>query len=262
MDALGSPRESVCRPHGRVLIEEAAETDSSDVSRMNSTPDAPSRPAIRALTPVEARVLGVLVEKQHTVPDTYPLSLNALTSGCNQKTARVPVMNVSEADVIEAIDGLKRLSLVFEGSSSRVPRFEHNMNRVFGLPSQAVALLTTLLLRGPQTAAELRLNAARLHGFADVSSVEAFLDELAANDPPRVVKLPRTPGERESRWMHLLCGDVILDEMPAAAVAGDSVSYAEFDALKTEQKRLGEELVLLRALVERMASELGISIDR
>lgn len=231
---------------------------------MNSTSDASPRPAIRSLTPVEARVLGVLVEKQHTVPDTYPLSLNALTSGCNQKTTRVPVMNVSEAEVIEAIDGLKRLSLVFEGSSSRVPRFEHNVNRVFGIPSQAVALLTTLLLRGPQTGAELRLNAARLHGFADVSSMEAFLDELAANEPPRVVKLPRTPGERESRWMHLLCGEVIPEEMPASVAGGDSVSvsYAEFDALKTEQKRLNDELVRLRALVERLASELGISIDK
>jgi len=88
---------------------------------MNSTPDAPSRPALRTLTPLEARVLGVLVEKQHTVPDAYPLSVNALTSGCNQKTARAPVMNVTEADVLTTIDDLKRLSLVFEGSSSRVP---------------------------------------------------------------------------------------------------------------------------------------------
>lgn len=127
---------------------------------MNSTPDTFQRPALRELTPLEARVLGVLIEKQHTVPDTYPLSLNALTAGCNQKTARSPVMNVSEAEVLTAIDGLKRLSLASEGSSSRVPRFEHNMNRVLGIPSQAAALLTMLLLRGPQTAAELRLNSA------------------------------------------------------------------------------------------------------
>lgn len=164
---------------------------------MNSTPDTFQRPALRELTPLEARVLGVLIEKQHTVPDTYPLSLNALTAGCNQKTARSPVMNVSEAEVLTAIDGLKRLSLASEGSSSRVPRFEHNMNRVLGIPSQAAALLTMLLLRGPQTAAELRLNSARLHGFADISSVEAFLDELAARTPPLVVKLPRAPGARE-----------------------------------------------------------------
>src|SRR5260370_42680801 len=152
---------------------------------MNSTPDASSRPSVRALTQLEGRVLGVLVEKQHTVPDSYPLSLNALTLGCNQKTGRAPVMSATEAEVLTAIDGLKRLSLVLEGSSSRVPRFEHNMNRVLGIPAQAAALLTCLLLRGPQTAAELRLKSARMDGFADISSVEGFLDELAANEPTR-----------------------------------------------------------------------------
>lgn len=142
------------------------------------------RQPIRALTPLEGRVVAVLLEKQYTVPDTYPLSLNALTAGCNQKTARAPVMNVSEDQVLAAIDGLKSLSLVFEGSSSRVPRFEQNLGRVLGVPSQSAALLTILLLRGPQTAAELRLNSARLHAFADISSVEAFLNELAEHAPP------------------------------------------------------------------------------
>ena len=221
---------------------------------------------MRTLTPLEARVLAVLVEKQHTVPDAYPLSVNALTSGCNQKTARSPVMNVTDADVLTTVDDLKRLSLVFEGSSSCVPRFEHNMNRVLGIPSQAAALLTTLMLRGPQTAAELRLNAARLHGFADISSVEAFLDELAANDPPRVVKLPRTPGERESRWAHLLCGEVSVSMSVSQASAGgsvdDSVSYSEFEILKADYKRLGEELSHLRTMVEQMAAELGITLDK
>lgn len=206
-------------------------------------------------------MLGVLLEKQHTVPDTYPLTLNALTSGCNQKTARAPVMNVTEADVLAAIDSLKRLSLVLEGSSSRVTRFEHNINRVLGIPAQAAALLATLFLRGPQTAAELRLNSARLHGFADVSSVEAFLDELATREPPRVVKLPRTPGERENRWMHLLCGEVSLSEAPERGAFEESVSSDELEALKAEQKRQREELTQLRALVERMAAELGISLD-
>ena len=229
---------------------------------MNSPSDSSTRPPIRSLTPIEGRVLGVLFEKQHTVPDTYPLSLNSLASGCNQKTARDPVMNVTEADILEAIDSLKRLSLVAEGSSSRVPRFEHNLNRVFGVPSQSAALLATLLLRGPQTAAELRLNSARLHSFADISSVEAFLDELKANDPPRVVKLPRVPGARESRWMHLLCGEVALDEMPVRGPSDDSVSYDDFEMLKTEQKRLGAELIRLQALVEHLAGELGIAIDK
>jgi uncharacterized protein YceH (UPF0502 family) len=219
---------------------------------------------MRSLTPIEARVLGVLVEKQHTVPDTYPLSLNSLTSGCNQKTARAPVMNVTEAEALTAIDGLKRLSLAMEGSSSRVPRFEHNMNRVLGLPSQSVALLTVMILRGPQTAAELRLNASRLHDFADILSVEVFLEELAAHEPARVVKLPRTPGERENRWMHLLCGEVsvTLSEEPARGAAEESVPSAEFEALKAEQKRLGEEVIRLQTLVEHMAAELGISLDK
>ncbi|SDR56692.1 YceH family protein [Paraburkholderia tuberum] len=229
---------------------------------MNSPPDAPSRPSLRALTALEGRVLGVLVEKQHTVPDSYPLSLNALTLGCNQKTGRAPVMSATEAEVLTAVDGLKRLSLVFEGSSSRVPRFEHNMNRVLGLPGQSIALLTTLLLRGAQTAAELRLNSARLHGFADISSVEAFLDELAANDPPRVVRLPRMAGERENRWMHLLCGEFSITEAAQSALAeDDSVPLSAFEALKAEQKRLADEVSRLQAVVRRMATELGISAD-
>jgi uncharacterized protein len=230
---------------------------------MNTTAESAPRPGLRELTPLEARVLGVLVEKQHTVPDTYPLSLNSLTAGCNQKTARFPVMNVSDSEVMTTIDGLKRLSLVIEGSSSRVPRFEHNVNRVLAVPSQSVALLATLFLRGPQTAAELRANSARLHGFADISSVESFLDELAANDPPRVVKLPRVPGERESRWMHLLCGPVSLSDLPARENTGGSESFSlsEFETLKSEQKRLAREVERLRALVKRMAGELGMSID-
>jgi uncharacterized protein len=229
---------------------------------MNTPSEATPRPALRELTPLEARVLGVLVEKQHTVPDTYPLSLNSLTAGCNQKTARSPVMNVSDDEVMATIDGLKRLSLVIEGSSSRVPRFEHNVNRVLGVPKQAVALLATLFLRGPQTAAELRSNSARLHGFADISSVESFLDELASNDPPRVIKLARAPGGRESRWMHLLCGEVSVTDLPARDVqGGESFSLSEFESLKAEQKRLSHEVDQLRAMVQRMAGELGISLE-
>ena len=135
---------------------------------------------MRALTPLEARVLGVLVEKQHTVPDTYPLSLNSLVAGCNQKTARHPVIEASDAEVLTAIDGLKSMSLVFEGSGSRVVRYEHNMGRVLVVSAPAVALLTALMLRGPQTTAELRLNCERLHKFADLPAVEALLDEPSA----------------------------------------------------------------------------------
>lgn len=212
---------------------------------------------MRPLTPLEARVLGVLVEKQVSVPDTYPLSLNALVAGCNQKTARNPVIEATDAEVLTALDGLKALSLVFEGSGSRVVKFEHNMGRVLGVPSQAVALLTVLMLRGPQTAAELRLNAERLHRFADISSVEGFLDELAAKEPPRVVKLARAPGAREARWAHLLCGEVAAEAFVPAG-AGEGVTAGELAALKAEQARMAAELAELRALVQRMAAELGI----
>ncbi|HTJ93205.1 MAG TPA: YceH family protein [Pararobbsia sp.] len=233
---------------------------------MNSNSEAGSRPALRTLTALEARVLGVLLEKERTVPDTYPLSLNALTSGCNQKTARVPVINASEADVQEALDSLKYLSLVFDASSSRVPRYEHNMLRALAIPSQAAALLTTLILRGPQTAAELRLNSARLHGFADVSSVEAFLDELSESTPPRVVKLARAPGSRESRWAHLLCGEVAAAEVSRGTTAdGDgpdtSEMTAEMESLKAEQQRLADEVARLKAIVEHLAGQLGVSIN-
>lgn len=214
---------------------------------------------MRTLTPLEARALGVLVEKQATVPDTYPLSLNALVAGCNQKTARQPVIEATEAEVLTAIDGLKSLSLVFEVSGARVVRYEHNMGRAMGVPGQAVALLAVLMLRGPQTAAELRLNCERLHRFADISSVEGFLDELSAKDPPRVVRLARAPGAREARWAHLLCGEVT--EPPAAAVTagGDAgVAMGELAALKAEVSRQAAQLERLEALVRRLAGELGI----
>jgi uncharacterized protein len=213
----------------------------------------------RPLTLEEARVLAVLVEKQHTVPDSYPLSLNALTLGCNQKTAREPVMQLSEADALQAINGLKELSLVNEVSGSRVVRFDHNAARGLGVPGQSVALLTMLMLRGPQTAAELRLHTERLHRFADVSSVEGFLEELAEKQPARVIKLPRAPGERESRWAHLLCGEVQIPVVASAAYgAATAARDDELAALKAEQARMAAELNALRALVQRMAAELGI----
>jgi len=213
--------------------------------------------AIRALTPLEARVLGVLAEKQATVPDTYPLSLNALVAGCNQKTARDPVVNATDAEVLTAVDGLKSLSLVFEGSGSRVVRFEHNLGRVYRVPAGAQALLATLLLRGAQTSAELRLHSERLYKFADISSVEGFLDELAARDPPLALRLPRAPGAREARWAHLLCGEVAADA--GAAPAGEAgVSAGEIAALKAEQARLAGQLERLQQWAQRVGAELGI----
>lgn len=206
---------------------------------------------LRNLTPVEARVLAVLVEKQHTVPDSYPMSLNSLTLGCNQKTARDPVMNLAESEVLQALDELKAMSLVFEVSGSRVVRFEHNGARALGVPGAALALLTLLMLRGPQTPAELRLHAERLHRFADISSVEGFLDELAEREPPMAVKLPRAPGAREARWAHLLGGEAGLPAPGAAAPAASSARDEDVALLRAEVDQL-------KAQVARLMRELGL----
>lgn len=218
---------------------------------------------MRELSLLEARVLGVLIEKAHTVPDSYPLSLNSLVSGCNQKTTRDPVMNATEAEVQVAADALKALHLVFESSGSRVTRYEHNMGRALALPSQSVAVLAVLMLRGPQTSSELRANTDRLHRFADVSSVEAFLDELAARSEekggPLVVKLPRAPGAREARWTHLLCGAVDISAMPVAAQSEDFVAASELAAIKSQQLTMQREIHDLKALVDKLYAELGVS---
>jgi hypothetical protein len=214
---------------------------------------------MRELTRNEARVVAVLAEKAATVPDTYPLSLNSLVAGCNQKTARDPVLELREADVMAALDELKSLSLVFEVSGARVVRYEHNLGRVLAVPGAAVALLATLMLRGPQTAAELRQNSERLHRFADVSSVEGFLDELATKGTPRVRRLPKAPGEREARWVHLLCGEPAEAGPAAGAAAGPEADlWDELRVVRAEQARLAAEVAALRALVQRLAGELGI----
>jgi uncharacterized protein YceH (UPF0502 family) len=217
------------------------------------------------LSLLETRILGVLVEKELTVPDTYPLSLNALTAGCNQKNNRNPLLEARDGEVQSAVDALRANTLVIESSGARVTRYSHNVGRVLRVPGPSVALLATLMLRGPQTAAELRTAAERLYRFADVSSVEAFLDELAARSAqaggPLVVKLARAPGSREARWAHLLSGPVEVpppEAQDAAPMA--SVSISELDALRANQARLSAEVADLRGKLERIASELGLRL--
>ena len=197
------------------------------------------------LSLLETRVLGTLVEKQHTVPDSYPLSLNALVSGCNQKSSRSPIMEATEAEVQAAIDGLKRRNLVIESSGGRVARYAHNVEAVLKVPSQSAAILTSLMLRGPQTAGELRINCDRLHKFADISAVEAFLEELAARPAGAlVVQLARAPGSREARWAHLLGG------APTEAPMGAPAKPPE--SLEGRVARLENEVAELRAALERL----------
>jgi uncharacterized protein YceH (UPF0502 family) len=160
---------------------------------------------VKPLSPIEARVLGTLIEKQYTVPDTYPMSLNGILVGCNQKTSRSPVMDVSETEAQLALDSLKAAGLVMESNSGRVSRYSHNFERVVGVLAPSAAILAVLMLRGPQTPGELRTNCERLHRFADISAVQSIVQELAANSSGALVaELPRQPGSRENRWMHLL----------------------------------------------------------
>jgi uncharacterized protein YceH (UPF0502 family) len=216
-----------------------------------------------ALSLLETRVLGTLVEKQHTVPDSYPLTLNALVSGCNQKTSRSPVLEATEAEVQASIDSLKSRNLVVETSGERVARYAHNLERVLKVASQAAALLTSLMLRGPQTAGELRISCERLHSFSDISAVQGFLEELAARPAGAlVVELPRLPGARENRWAHLLSGtpkqEAPMAERGADAGSRGDVSLGEVAALKANVARLEAEVVALKALVARICAELGI----
>ena len=214
----------------------------------------PFDPRQQPLTPVQARVLATLLEKARTVPDSYPLTLNALVTGCNQKTSRDPVMQVTESEAQEALEGLRRMALAVEISSQRATRWEHNFPRGVGVPDQSAVLLGLLMLRGPQTAGELRINAERWHRFADISSVEAFLDELrersADKGGPLVVLLPRAPGAREPRWAHLLCGPVDL-----CALAAATPSTSEPDtALQERVQALEAEVAALKDTVARLCA--------
>lgn len=216
---------------------------------------------ISHLSLLDARVLGVLVEKERAVPDSYPLTLNTLIAGCNQKTSRDPIISATETDAQSAIDSLRAMLLVIESSGGRVPRYSHNFERVFQVPRQSSALLAVLMLRGPQTAGELRINCERLHSFADISSVEAFLHELVERPAGAlVVELPRQPGSRENRWAHLLSGAPVPQEVSASVTVAEPGAFAvaELAAVKANLASLEAEVAELKALVDKICSDLGI----
>ncbi|EGT0621994.1 YceH family protein [Citrobacter braakii] len=207
------------------------------------------------LTATEARVIGCLLEKQVTTPEQYPLSVNGVVTACNQKTNREPVMNLSESDVQDQLDNLVKRHFLrtVSGFGNRVTKYEQRFcNSEFGnlkLSAGEVALITTLLLRGAQTPGELRSRASRMYEFSDMAEVESTLEKLATReDGPYVVRLAREPGKRESRYMHLFCGDVdeamaTTDELPAAS--GDL--QARVDALETDVAELKQRLDSLLA---------------
>ena len=208
------------------------------------------------LTPLEARILGVLVEKEKTTPDTYPLTLNSLAAGCNQKTSREPVMSVGESAIQGALEELRSRLLVMEtyGASGRVLRYAHNFGQCYGVPAGSVALLALLMLRGAQTVSALRANCERLYRFDDASSVEGYLEELATGTAGALVlRLPKQPGEREHRWAHQLCGAVtVADSAPQRNVGG-----SDNGALEERLTRLEQEVADLRAKLAQLAAGIA-----
>lgn len=214
----------------------------------------------KVLNEVEVRVLGSLIEKQITTPEYYPLTLNALTNACNQKSNRDPVVSFDEAMVTRALESLRErnLAYVFYGSTSRVPKYKHMMPEVLHLDEREVALLCVLMLRGPQTVGELKERAGRLAEFSSLGVVEETLNSLGVKDSePLVVKLPRQPGQKEARYAHLLAGDVSADYVPAEASAENRAAESRagtgagrLATLETEVEGLKAEVAELRRRLE------------
>ena len=204
------------------------------------------------LNEYEARVLGALVEKQITTPDYYPLTLNALVNACNQKNNRHPVVSYGEEVVRQALDGLreKKLAYVFHGAESRVAKYGHLFPKSYDLSPPEVAIMCVLLLRGPQTPGELRGRTANMHNFELLAEVETTLDGLTSRSPnPLALKLPRQPGTKESRYAHLLSGEVEIEVIePRTISVSTAVGRAEQDRLS----RMEEELQALRREVDEL----------
>ena len=203
------------------------------------------------LSAAEGRVLGALIEKQITTPDYYPLTLNALTNACNQLTNRDPIVAFDEQTVVRAIDGLreKRLATLYTGAESRVAKYKHTLTDALLLTPGEIALLCVLLLRGPQTLGELRPRTERLFKFDNLPEVEASLEALAARQPqPLVVKLPRQPGTKESRFAHLLAGPIVTADVTPepAAVPTPPAATDRIARLEQEVAELRRDLAEVR----------------
>jgi len=210
------------------------------------------------LSPIEARVIGCLIEKQITTPDQYPLSLNALVNACNQKSNRDPVMSADEAAIQITLDHLIRKHLVIEksGFGSRVPKYQHRFcNTEFGplkFTPQELAIVCELLVRGPQTPGELRTRAARMASFSELGEMEKALESLSSRaDGPFIVRLPREPGRRDSRYAHLFSGAVTIPPLIEESTRGSSTASApapsRLERLEEEVRQLKQELASIKA---------------
>ena len=204
----------------------------------------------RKLDPVEIRVLGSLMEKEQTNPETVPLSVNALIAACNQKTNREPVMQLTEHQVVTALDWMRQEVLAWRTEGARTERWQQSVVRRWGLDRAGKALMTLLLLRGPQTAGELRTRSERLHPFATLEETEEALRRMAAEDEPLVVELARRPGQKETRWIHLV-GDLAPEPEPK------EIYVPALDPSAPPKPSLGSRVEQLEETVERLAAELA-----
>jgi len=196
------------------------------------------------LTPIQTRLLGCLMEKKETTPDQYPLTLNALRNACNQKTSRYPVVSYSEGEVGHTLRELEALDLVREEWGARVPKYQHLANKALNLHSQGIALMATLMLRGPQTLNELKINSHRLFDFGDLDDVQFALGHLLEREPPFVAALPRQPGQKEGRYAHLLSGEPDIPEpsRPSAMASSSPGLEARVTELEAQLEELQSRL--------------------
>jgi uncharacterized protein len=208
------------------------------------------------LSEIEARVLGALVEKDIATPDYYPLSLNALVNACNQKNNRDPVMNLEESTVRDALNVLHDHGLAgpASGADSRVTKYEHRLQETFNFSRGETAVLCVLLLRGPQTPGELRGRTERMHRFEDLDAVQSSLQKLMLREPALAVVLPRQPGTKESRYAHLLSGEVEAEELPSSRMLSAPASSADDERFS----QLGEAVAALRNEVNELKQQLAM----
>lgn len=208
----------------------------------------------RLLDDIEARVVGCLVEKDLATPEYYPLTLNALTNACNQKSNREPVMLLEDTDVVRALDSLRQKQMAHQSAEGvRAAKYCHNLESVLDLDPEDLAILAELLLRGPQTVGELRNRAERMHAVGDLGAVEELLQNLMEREEPLVMRLPRQPGRKEHRFAHLLCGAPEVAETSTLATEPARLQVAaESDRIA----RLEEEIVSLRSELDELRSQL------
>jgi uncharacterized protein YceH (UPF0502 family) len=210
----------------------------------------------RTLDPTEIRVLGSLLEKQQTTPEYYPLTLGALTAACNQKSNREPVLELTETEILLALEAMRELVLVWKVTGFRADKWEENLTAKLGLDGAAKAILTLLFLRGPQTPGEVKGRSDRMHPFASLAEVDSALSAMAEGKDPLVAELPRRPGQKETRWVHLLAGEAAVSAVPGPST-GASPPSSHSPTAPAQGQPLAERVARLEEKLERLSAEFS-----